>query len=192
MSSFVAKAALPFALAVALAGCSSSMSEPEPVEVSDQVRLSAIVQTVDMQTRQVLLRGEDGTVETITAGPEVRNLDQLQAGDRVVAVYERGVAAQMAPADAEPGIASATGVAVPSEGQRPGMVAADETVAIVTFISYDPATQIARIEDGDGFVHSVVVEKPELQTFASGLREGDRVEVVFTEALAIGVEEVSG
>ncbi len=192
MSSFVARVTLPFALAAGLAGCSSSMSEPEPVDVSDQIKLSAVVQSVDMQTRQVLLRGDDGSLDTIVAGPQVKNLDQLQPGDRVVAVYEQSVAAQMAPADAEAGMETATGVAVPAAGQKPGMVAAEETVAVVTFLSYDATTHVARIEGKDGYVHSVLVQKPEMHAFASQLKAGDKVELAFTEAVAVGVDEVSG
>lgn len=192
MSSIAARAAFPLILAGGLAGCASSMSEPESVAVSDEIKTSAVVQTVDMDTRQILLRSDDGALETIVAGPEVRNLAQLEPGDRVVAVYQRSVAAQMAPAGAEMGTTSASAAAVADEGQKPGMVAADDMVAVVSFVSYDPATHVARVSDADGFVHAIEVQEPELRTFAANLKAGDLIEVTFSEAVAVGVQELNG
>lgn len=180
-----------FGLAAAtLAACSSP--EPEPVEVSDTVELSAIVQSVDQETRQVLLRGDNGALATIVAGPEVVNLPQLEPGDRVVAIYERSVAVQMAPAGMSKTTDAAMVSATAPEGSKPAGVAAQEVRTVVTIVNYDQTTRIVTFIDPDGFTHAVRVEKPEMQAFASSFNAGDRVEVVFTEAVAIGVEEVTG
>jgi hypothetical protein len=42
----------------------------------------------DMSSRQVFLRTPEGTRATVVAGPEVRNLPQLRAGDRVTVAYQ--------------------------------------------------------------------------------------------------------
>ena len=52
---------------------------------------SATVEAIDQSTRQVRLRDNaDGSSFVVTAGPEVRNLDQVAAGDQVnVDFYRR-------------------------------------------------------------------------------------------------------
>ena len=60
---------------------------------------------------------------------------------------------------------------------------------ILEFVSYDAATAIATIIDAEGVTREIFVETPEGRDFASNLKKGDRVEVTFTEALAIVVEE---
>ena len=48
----------------------------QPVVISDLVEAKARVELVDQKTREVLLRGDNGELETIVASPEVRNLAQ--------------------------------------------------------------------------------------------------------------------
>jgi translation elongation factor P/translation initiation factor 5A len=58
-------------------------------------------------------------------------------------------------------------------------------------ISYDPDTNVISFTTPDGFSHSLVVQ-PEMRDFARALKPGDRVDVVYTKALAIGVTEIPG
>ena len=61
---------------------------------------------------------------------------------------------------------------------------------VVRIVSFDAESNLVVFSAPDGFVHSVVVEKPEIQEFALGrLTPGDEVEVTFTEAVAIAVIE---
>ena len=79
----------------------------EPVVISDLVEAKAIVESVDMKTRVVLLRGDGGELDTIVAGPDVRNLGQVHPGDHVVVSLHRSVALEIS----KPGTAPVTGVA---------------------------------------------------------------------------------
>ena len=60
--------------------------------------LKATVVKVDHDTRMITLRGADGDEATIEAGPEVKNLDQLKAGDLVTAHFQRALALELLPA----------------------------------------------------------------------------------------------
>ena len=81
-------------VAALLAGCASP--DPAPVTVERDGQLRAVIQTVDPETREILLRAEDGRLISLVAGPEVRNFDQLEAGDTVVAGYLESLTASMA------------------------------------------------------------------------------------------------
>ena len=58
---------------------------------------TAIVRSVDAETRKIVLDNEEtGQTETIVAGPEILNFDQIEVGDTVKAIYTLGMAARMA------------------------------------------------------------------------------------------------
>lgn len=47
---------------------------PQPASAQSSVGTTAVVQLVDMESRQVLLETDTGRLVTIVTGPEVRNL----------------------------------------------------------------------------------------------------------------------
>jgi len=180
-------------LAVILAaGCAETAGPPDPASAEETVSATATVEKLDLASRTVELKTEDGRMLTIVAGPEIRNFDQLNIGDTVKATYMRGVAARMA----EPGRtgeAAVVGAAVRApKGAKPGAVVGQTVQMVVTIVSYDAKSHLATFAGPDGLVRSVVVEKPEMQQFARGLKPGDEVEVTFTEAVAIGIVETGG
>ncbi|MEM7669056.1 MAG: hypothetical protein AAF317_07870, partial [Pseudomonadota bacterium] len=127
----------------ALAGPALAGSSTDQAERANVVLRSAVVETVDLETRQVLLEAPDGRNFTITAGPEVRNLEQLKSNDRVEIAYYEAVALGMA-AEGDPG----GGVSITESeraevGEKPGLVAGSESNLVVEFLSYDPDTTIA-------------------------------------------------
>jgi hypothetical protein len=80
--------ALPAAGALAAAADQSAQRE-------SVIETSATVESVDQQTREVLLRAPDGRTLAVMAGPEVRNLSELKAGDTVQVTYYESVAARL-------------------------------------------------------------------------------------------------
>jgi len=152
------------------------------------LEITAVVETIDMETRHIALKTEDGRKLTIVAGPGVRNLDQLEPGDQVKVAYYESVAVRMA-ADGAAGTDTSAVVVRAPEGAKPAGAVGTSVRAIVTLISYDPDTNVVSFTTPDGLSHSLVV-KPEMRDFARALKPGDRVEVVYTEALAIGVTEI--
>ena len=59
--------------------------------------VTATVEAVDLTTREVRLKGEDGKVLTIVAGDEVRNLPQVKVGDVVTFEYYQVLAVALEP-----------------------------------------------------------------------------------------------
>jgi hypothetical protein len=56
----------------------------------------ASVESVDQQTREMLLRGAGGRLFAVKAGPAVENLARVKSGDRVVVRYVEALAASLA------------------------------------------------------------------------------------------------
>ncbi|PZQ52607.1 MAG: hypothetical protein DI556_02890 [Rhodovulum sulfidophilum] len=171
--------------ALFLAGC-SGMTTERTAASGDTVALQATVESVDQATRHLVLVGPDGGRVAFVAGPEVRNLAQVEAGDTVTVAYHDSVVLSMAAPDAPQGTVAAAARA--PQGARPGGGAAVATDVVVTVISYDANSGFATFRTDDGVVHRATVP-PELRTFAERTAPGSRVLVSMTEAVAVSVTE---
>jgi hypothetical protein len=180
--------------ALLLAGCAGQRDEPPPAQSTAQretvIETMATVEKVDQTTREVTLRATDGEVVTVVAGPEVRNLPQLAAGDVVRLSYLESIALRMAE-PGEGGPATATVIAGRNaEGEQPGGIVGAAVNMVVTFQSYDPATATATFLTPEGQTESVIVH-PAMRAFAAARRSGDRVAVELTNAVAVSIVETS-
>jgi len=163
----------------------------EPFARERMVRGEATVQSIDQQTRQVLLRGQDGRLATITAGPEVRNLAQVRVGDRVVVEYRDALLLEMAAAGSAAEPQAVTGAGRAGPGQRPGAVAGEALRVRVRIVSVNPADGRITFE-GPAGVRSLVPQDPQVRAYIAGLRPGDEVDVTWVEALAVSVQPARG
>ncbi len=156
-------------------------------EVSELVVLTATVDKIDMATREVTLRSEDGKLETVRVGPEARNLDQVRAGDKVTMKYYRALAIFVGPAGEEPSITEMTEVRRAPPGAKPAGQVTSVVEAVATVEALDPAERTATIRGPRGNVQTLKVDG---QVRLDKVKVGDRVVVRYTEAIAISVETV--
>jgi hypothetical protein len=185
------KSSLALAAVLLLASCAASDPGPQSASREMTVARTARVQTVDLETRQVLLRMDNDDMLSLVAGPEVRNLAQLEPGDVVRFDYYEAVAAKMADASSA---GDATGAMVSErapEGAKPGAGVAAAVNMVVEFISYDPSTHLATFRTPEGIVETASV-KPEMREFAAARKPGDRVDLTITRAVAVSIEETGG
>ena len=172
-----------------LASASPSLAREKQAAVAAQITGKATVETVDMTTRHVLLRHEDGSLETITVGPDVRNLAQVKPGDHILVRSRLGVLAQIAPPhDDSPATATADVAGRAPEGSRPAGLVGDAVRVRVTFNSYDKRTRVVQFTLPDGTQQRGVIQTKTMQDFASGLKAGDKVDLTFVRSFAIAVE----
>ena len=61
----------------------------------DAVEVKASVVAIDYQTREVTLKGPEGKVIKVKAGPEVKRLNEVKTGDTVVARLTRAVSIEV-------------------------------------------------------------------------------------------------
>jgi hypothetical protein len=150
---------------------------------------TATVESVDQATRRVALRDDaGGGAFVVTAGPEVRNLPQLAAGDQVRVDYYQSRTVSMAdPDDTGEPMASVAAVRAP-EGALPGGLVATTASMVVTVLSYDSDTGTAVFRSPDGLTRQTVV-RPDMRSFAQTLAPGSRVLVTLTEAMAVSISE---
>lgn len=174
--------------ALALSACAPSGPETSRSS-AELVTASATVVSVDGATRNVVLQ-EDSTGEqySVVAGPEVRNFDQIAAGDVVtVDFFEATTLAMADPADPGTAITGVMGGRTP-EGDLPGGMAVASTSMVVEVVSYDSTSGLAIIRTPDGRQIRTIVP-PEMRSFADQRRRGDRVAVTMTDAIAVTMTE---
>jgi hypothetical protein len=178
------------AAALLLAGCAEmGIGTQQTATEATLLTASATVTAVDQATRRVTLTDNaGGGTFSVTAGPEVRNLAQIAAGDQVTVDYYQATTLSMAePTDPGDPVAGIVAGRAP-EGARPaGAVAATESM-VVTVESYDPNSGLAIFRTPDGFTRRAVVP-PDLRSFAAQRGPGSRVLVTMTEALAVTITE---
>ena len=185
---------MPLAGLLLSLGCTDQETPPAAPQSAQREMLldtRAVVEKVDQNTREVRLRTTDGKELTVLAGPEVRNLAQLSAGDTVRLTYYERVAAHMAePGAGGPATTSVVASGAP-EGSKPAGVYGATTDMVVEFLAYDPATGVVTFKTPDGVTQNVVVN-PAMREFAAARRPGDRVAVQLTNFLAASIVETGG
>jgi preprotein translocase subunit YajC len=152
-------------------------------------KLTATVEAIDMATRTVTLTGAKGKSVVFEAGEEVRNLDQLKVGDKVVVEYFDGIAAEIkSPGASQKEVTLTDALARAPRGQRPGGAVGTSITAVVEIEFVDTIRNVVHFKGPMGKTRIVQVMKPEFRKMLKKLKEGDKVELTFFEALAISVK----
>jgi hypothetical protein len=151
------------------------------------VQVTARVQAIDQATRLVTLRGPEGNVFEIHAGPEVRNLAQVQVGDDVVVSYYESVAITAhKPGEKEPVIETSVDVSRAKLGETPAGSDVQRTTIVATVVGINRSEGTVTVKGPRGKTVTVAARDPKR---LERLAIGDLIELVYTEALAIGVEK---
>jgi hypothetical protein len=180
-------------LAVVLAGTVAAVAgDKKPLSRSESLQLTAQVESIDQATRTLVLKDEYGSRAVVVAGPEVRNLAQVKAGDRISLTYFVGVAVQVKPKGtpaSSPVESTTTDRSAP--GERPAAAVGRSVATTVKIDSVDTSFNTVTFKRADGITRTVGVDDPDARKFIRTLKPGDSVEIAYNEATAVGVEPVS-
>jgi hypothetical protein len=175
--------------ALAWLGACAHPTPPAPLQRESAHQVEATVVAVQKAERIVSLRGPDGRTLTVEVGPQVRNFDQIQVGDRVIASYYEAVGfALKKPGEGDGGSDAGLIAGRAKPGDRPAAAVGHYAQTTVTIESVDRKTYTVTFRGEDGLTRAVPVVTPEGRAFASKLKPGDQVEISYEEAVAISVE----
>jgi hypothetical protein len=163
------------------------LQEKPHIFTSQSVEITALVEAIDHETRQVTLRGPQGNSVTFIASEEARNLGQVEAGDSVNAEYVQSISIEVM---ANPGVQASAGelsaMGRTEKGEMPGMTAIDTLVATATVEEINLEANTFKLKGPDGLVEEFTARNPENLKRAA---VGDLVVITHTEALALSVEK---
>ncbi len=171
---------------VALSARPGLAASPQPTMVDKSLTAVAVVESTDPTTRQILLSGPGDQLTTVTAGSEIRNFDQIKAGDRLVLTFRRAVAVQLAPpGSALPPAAGLLGAARAARGELPAGAGFEAVQVTVHVDAVDRAAHTVTFTDPNGVSHTVEVHNPAMIRFARKLKPGDNVQVDYLQSVSI-------
>jgi hypothetical protein len=180
----VAAAALTAVLAGIPVALAQQASTPAAL-VADTTTTKAKVSEIDRANRKVTLRADDGSEETLTLGPEVRNFDQIEVGDTVTAEYAKATAVFIRAPGEPPSGAALSGIQVAPKGAKPGAAMLQQEEITATIDDIDYAKRTVKLRNAAGEVRQIDVDEriENLDRF----KKGDEIIIRHTEAMAIEV-----
>jgi Cu/Ag efflux protein CusF len=162
-----------------------AQAEEEGVaEVTDSAVAVDVIVNIDKDSRAITLKNEEGGEWIFTAGPEVRNFDQLKRGDLVIMEYYSGLAIALEPKGS--GLeerVSALEVERAKAGEKPGMKVTASTYIQAEITAVDKEYRLVAIEGPENTLVLKVSDEVDL----SQIEVGQEIEALYTESYAISV-----
>jgi len=157
------------------------------LSTSQTVVVTAQVEAINHETREVTLRGPEGNIVSFVASEEARNLDQVQVGDTVIAEYKQDLSIEVVAGDGTaPGAGELSAMTRTAEGEMPGLAAVNTTVVSATVEEINLEANTFKLKGPNGAVNEYVARDPENLKKAA---VGDLVVITYTEAVAIAVQK---
>lgn len=161
------------------AGSKISMSS------SQSVQLTAVVEAINHETREVTLRGPEGRTLDLVVREDARNLDQVKVGDELNIEYEQGLSIEVFAADnAEAGAGGFVAAARSEKGEMPALAAIDATVVTAVVEEINLEANTFKLKGPQGNIKEYTARNPENLKKAA---VGDLVVMTYTEAIAMSV-----
>ncbi|WP_025841079.1 hypothetical protein [Asaia platycodi] len=154
--------------------------------ITGNQKMVATVESVDHDTRTVLLRDKNGGLLNVTIPKGAKDLPKLEAGDRISVQFFQTMAADIARPDTplpESTVSSAKGYArrhphgtlISFQRQRVRILAVDAAAHKVTFIDHADITR------------TVTIDQKALFPLLASLKMGDEVDVTTMDAVSFSV-----
>jgi hypothetical protein len=158
---------------------------PGKAGVAQTVKMTATITAIDKATRDITLKGPQGNEVTVTAGPDVKNFDQMKVGDQVNAQYVEALTLELKKGG---GMAVArtekAGAAGAKAGEQPAGMVGRQVTIVADVVDVNPARQTVTLRGPQRTVELVVADPAQFKMIS----KGDQVEAKYTQALALTVE----
>jgi Cu/Ag efflux protein CusF len=165
---------------------SKNVQGKDRVEFTDTVRMTAVVDAIDLAKREVRLRGPGGRKTTLTVDESVKNLPQVKVGDEISVTYVESLVFQVRkPGEATLGSTGGAALATAKPGQRPAGEAL-ATITVTTLVeAIDKQAKTITLKTADGETRALEVQNP---ANLEKVKVGDMLDITYSKALAIAVE----
>ena len=175
--------------ATAWAGETAPATDKPSLYSSQTMIVTAIVEAINHETREVTLRGPEGETTSFVASEEARNLDQVSVGDVVIAEYEQSLSVEVFANDGSaPGMGELAVAGRSEKGEMPALAAIDSQVITATVEEINIEANTFKLKGPSGEVNEYVARDPENLKKAA---VGDLVVITYTEAIALSVEKTT-
>ena len=152
----------------------------------------ATVKAVDMKTRTVTIETSDGKQHELVLDNRVKKLDKVEVGDTVKVNYKEAITVRLKKTKVEPSITVDESAARDKASVKPKGSAQRQVTIIATIDRiFDNGTAVTLRSPNGNTIDARVTNPENLAKIKKGeVKEGDQVEITYTQALAISVEKI--
>jgi len=173
----------------AWSGEQATATDKPSMYASQTATMTASVEAINHETREVTLRGPEGNTVSFVASEEARNLDQVSVGDIVMAEYVESISIEVFAGDgSEPGAGEVSVAGRSEKGEMPGAAVMDALVITATVEEINIEANTFKLKGPSGEIEEYTARDPENLKKAE---VGDIVVITMTEAIALSVEKTS-
>lgn len=165
---------------------SSAPKQEEYVYATEQETATATVKSIDYKTRKVTLVSETGEVFDIVADEAVKNLNQIKAGDTVVANYKAALVFSVNKGGKVTSQSLSTTSSSARPGSMPGANVKTQVTSTVLISEINRKEPSVTFKNASGESRKFMVKHPER---LEGVNVGDTVDITYKEAMAVKVEK---
>ena len=148
-----------------------------------EAKVTSTVESIDKATRSVVLKNANGELLKVTAGEQVKNFDQIQVGDKVVATHTRALVLELKKGDGVRERAESSDQGSAKPGEKPAAYAAKEVKFVADVQKVDAKKGVVTLRGVERTVKLKINDPEQLKL----IKKGDQVEGVYAEAVAIAV-----
>jgi Cu/Ag efflux protein CusF len=179
-------AAAPCAPAQPTGASSSVTTAPGTARVVQTLKTTATVTAINPATRSISLQRPDGRIVDVHAGPEVKNLDKIKVGDKVSVDYTEALSLELKKGAAGPAkrIESPPVVSRSQGADKPSATAGSKVTVLADVVAVNQTDHFVTLRGPEGHLVDLRVPDPEQ---LKRIKQGDQVQAVYTEALAVKV-----
>lgn len=176
----------------AVIGTVSAFAQPVAAEADVAVsQVKASVIAVDTETRQVVLKGPEGSIFTVHAGPVIKKFDEIKVGDTIVLTQTDAVVVDIAKPEEGQGIgiqiAQAVGTA--PENAPPAGEVIDTIRLTGEIVRLDAKDGEVTLRGPEGRLYTVQATKDEHKAKIKDLKIGELVQITFQQSIAVAVTQ---
>ena len=156
----------------------------------EELTIKAVIEAVDPEKREVLLRGPEGNLMTVTAGENVKRFNEIEVGDMVTAQFWTYLKAEFRePTEAEKAepLVVLAGWGKAPKGKPPGAVVGRTIKAVVSIEIINRPDMFVTVRGPRGNYVSIPVEDNDLIT---QLNVGEVGILTYTEAVVLTLEKI--
>jgi hypothetical protein len=166
---------------------------PEGIDQAMLVEATATVTAVDMANRLVTIEGPEGNAVVIQVTEQVKNLPQVEVGDKVNIKYYRSATVDIVKLGEGEELGTEMGAVQTSApaGEKPAGAVGVEVKRRAEVVFVDPYQKFISFRSPDRGLRKISLkDTPDLQHYLHELKKGDVIEVTYKEALAISLQPV--
>jgi Cu/Ag efflux protein CusF len=177
---------LVLALAISASPVTAQGSTTPKAKADPPVTINATVEAIDKGNRLVTLRGPKGNTVDIYVDQSHKRFDELKVGDKINATYYETMAVVVRkPGDPAP-TSGITAAETPRGDGKPGQTLGRQITMSVTIMAIDPAVPSVTVKGENGNTISMRVQDP---ARLKGVKVGDTVDVTYTQALLVKMDQ---